>query len=217
MTFLLLFLFFILLFRFFRNYILKPKKINSLSIYFGVPGSGKTTLCAYFTKRYSKYWKVFSNVPILGAYQYDINDIGKYDISNCVLLLDEASIDYNNRNWRHGNMSQEAIKWWKLHRHAGVMAVLFSQSWNDCDATLRRLSTKLYLVKKSWIPFVITTCRINRSIGIDENTHEPCDIYKFDHPVIRLSTNHRYFAPRYWKMFDSWSMPELPKKIWKTY
>lgn len=211
----------IVLFVYFIHFILKkfrkPKKSNTLRIYFGVPGSGKTTLCAFFTKRYSKFWPVFSNVPIQGAYKYDIKDIGHYDISNCVLLLDEASIDYNNRNWKHGNMDQAAIKWWKLHRHAGVMAVLFSQSWNDCDATLRRLSTQLYLVKKSLIPFVITTCRIKRSIGIDDNSHEPCDIYKFDHPLIRIFTNKRYFAPKYWKMFDSWAMPELPKKIWKTY
>lgn len=200
-----------------KNYFCKPKKINTLRIYFGVPGSGKTTLAAFFTKRFSKFWPVFSNVPITGAYQYDIKDIGKYDISNAVLLVDEASADYNNRNWKNGNMTQEAIKWWKLHRHAGVMAFLFSQSWNDCDVTLRRLSTELYIVKKSLLPFFITTIKIKRSIGIDDNTHEPCDIYKFDHPLIRIFTNTRYFAPKYWKMFDSWEMPELPKKIWKTY
>lgn len=199
----------------------KVKKIDNLEIYFGVPGSGKTTLAAAMYKFYSSRYSVYSNVPILGAYQLDLTEIGKVKLENCVLLIDEASIDYNNRlavsRRKDIAMDQDAIKWFKLHRHACAKVIIFSQSYNDMDITLRRLCDRMYIVRKSLIPFFITTVKIRRSITIDENTHEPCDDYRFDHPLLRLFTNKRYFAPRYWKLFDSWAMPELPEKIWKTY
>lgn len=194
-----------------------PKKRDILTIYFGVPGSGKTTLAAHIARKYMKYYQVFSNVPIKGTYQYDVSDLGHVQIENCILLLDEASIDYNNRNWKYGKMDQDAIKFWKLHRHYGVAAFLFSQSWNDCDATLRRLAFQYKLVRKSLLPFFITVVRIKRKISIDEHTHEPCDDYSFDHPVFRIFTNKRYFMPKVWKMFNSWDAPVLPKKIWEKY
>ena len=90
---------------FFRSF-LCPQHPHVLNVYFGVPGSGKTTFAAYLTKwalrenalirfcrRYenaltkmilnSKYLKrridVYSNVPITGAYRLDANvDIGNF-------------------------------------------------------------------------------------------------------------------------------------------
>lgn len=81
---------------------LLPKHAHVLSVYFGVPGSGKTTFAAYLTRwalhesfiirlcrRYdnplsrailsSRYFKrridVYSNVPITGAYCLDAKRI----------------------------------------------------------------------------------------------------------------------------------------------
>ena len=98
-----------------------PKHPHVLNVYFGVPGSGKTTFAAYLTKwalhenaliRFarkhsnwalcnallnSKYLKrridVYSNVPITGAYQLDAkSDIGKYMIEDAKVIIDEAGI-----------------------------------------------------------------------------------------------------------------------------
>lgn len=179
-------------------------------MYFGLPGSGKTTFAAYLTKRYSKHKiDVYSNYPIKGALRLDTNQIGRIDYSDCLMIIDEASIDYNNRNYK--SMPKQAIAWFKMHRHYSTEIAILSQAWNDVDITLRRLCQRYYVIKKSAIPFFISLVRINRSFDINEQSKEPCDAYSFDSPIIRIFTTRRIFTPVLWKLFDSWDRPELPK------
>lgn len=184
----------------------------AFKIYFGVPGSGKTTHCAKIVKRNNrKHIKTFSNVPIKGAYKYDISDIGKFDISDCELIIDECSIEYNNRNYK--NMPKQSIDWFKLYRHYHVRNIyVFSQSFDDMDITLRRLATELWLCRRSIIPFLFTTKRIAKTIRIDENTHQIIDGYEFV-----LFSKKWTFAPRFWSMFDSYSAPQLESKTFTIY
>lgn len=191
-------------------YTFKPKKTNTLSIYFGVPGCGKTTIASALVHKFSKHYPVWSNVPIKGAYRVDKSDIGVSHFEDGVLILDECSIEFNSRAYK--DMSQDAIAWFKLHRHYGMKCICFSQSWNDCDVTLRRLAFDYYLVRKSLVPFVIDAVRIHRKIGINDQTKEPCDEYYFDPWFLRPFTTRRFFAPRYWKLFDSWDAPKLKLK-----
>ena len=67
---------------------------NILSVYFGVPGSGKTTFASYLAKKDLKHGlKVYSNVPIVGTYRLEPKqDIGIYMIEDARLIIDEASI-----------------------------------------------------------------------------------------------------------------------------
>ena len=104
-----------------------PQHPHVLNVYFGVPGSGKTTFAAYLTRwalhenviiRFcrrhqnpvtrallnSRYLKrridVYSNVPITGAYVLNAReDIGHYMIEDAKVIIDEAGIEYNNRNF----------------------------------------------------------------------------------------------------------------------
>lgn len=191
------------------------KKKNVLSIYFGVPGCGKTTLASAFTQKYYKKYPVYSNVPIKNSYSISKKDIGSISLTDGLLILDECSIEYNSRAYK--DMPQSTIAWFKLHRHYGMKCILFSQSWNDCDITLRRLAYDYYVVRRSLIPYHICSVPIRRRISINENTKEPCDEYRFDHPLVRLFTTKRYFAPFYWKHFNSWEAPALPKKILDTW
>lgn len=194
-----------------------PPRSGSVRIWFGLPGSGKTTFCAWLVRKdLKKKKRVYSNVPILGAYQVSVkNDISFYDISNAHLIIDEAGIDYNNRQFSGKNgMSQGQIEWWKLIRHYKVSAEIVSQSYQDMDVTLRRLSSDLYIVKKSLIPYFVTCRKIKRTIGIDEIQHIPVDMFKLGLPII---DTYRCFAPIVWKMFDSYDAPSLPPKNWTRY
>ena len=71
-----------------------------LSVYFGVPGCGKSTHAAYIVqKNLKKGIKTYVNYPISGGYLFDpLVDLGNFDISNCDLILDEASIVKINRS-----------------------------------------------------------------------------------------------------------------------
>lgn len=186
---------------------------GSVRVFFGKPGAGKSTFCASFAKYYQKKGiTVYSNVPIKGCIQVDRSDIGKYDISNGHLIIDEAGIDYNNRNFK--SMPQDAIKWWKLIRHFHCSASVMSQSYDDMDITLRRLAHDTYIIKRSLIPGMFICKKFNMKIDIDESTHKPGDFYKWDLPVLGT---YRIIGRRYWKMFDSYDAPELPSKEWNTY
>lgn len=226
---------------FFLRSFLCPQHPHVLNVYFGVPGSGKTTFAAYLTKwalhenaliRFSrkhpqwlpckvllksKYLKrridVYSNVPITGAYQLDAkNDIGKYMIEDAKVIIDEAGIEYNNRNFK--SFPQEAIYFYKYHRHYKTSVDVFSQSYEDMDVTLRRLAQNFYVVRRSLVPFCIVARRIRRKVGVDEQTKQIADLYAMGLPVLDTK---RIFSPPLWKLFNSYSRKELPQKDWPVW
>lgn len=179
-----------------------------VKIYFGIPGSGKTTHAAKVVKRNLKRGvPTYSNVDIVGSIPYKTADLGKiYILEGSDLIIDEASIEYNNRQYK--SLPKETIAWFKLYRHYGIRNIyIYSQSYDDMDITLRRLSDVMYLVRRSLIPGLIVTKEISRKIGINQDTHQIEDQFFFN--LFRISF---IFGPRYWKMFDSWSAPPLPKK-----
>ena len=220
---------------FFLRSFLCPKHPHVLNVYFGVPGSGKTTFAAYLTRwalhenpiitfcrkhenaltkwiLASKYLKrridVYSNVPITGAYQLDAKkDIGNYMIENAKIIIDEAGIEYNNRSYK--TFPPESIYFYKYHRHYQDSVDVFSQSYEDMDVTLRRLAQNFYVVKKSLIPGCVVRRRIRRKIGVDDTTHQIMDLYKMGMPILDTK---RIWAPSLWKMFNSYSRKELPHK-----
>lgn len=217
-----------------------PKHPIQLNVYFGVPGAGKTTYAAYLSrecfresivirlcKRFpsrlsswilnGKSWKrkipVWSNVPIAGTYKLNAReDIGVYDISCGKMIIDEAGVEFNNRDYKA--FPKAAIKFFKYHRHCKVSVDVFSQSFDDMDVTIRRLAQNFYVVKRSLIPYMVVIKRITRKVGIDENTHQITDCYSFGLPILDTK---RIWCPPLWKMFDSYDYDPLPPKEWKTW
>lgn len=187
-------------------------KRNEFTIYFGVPGSGKSTVAALLAKKTLKKnkRKVLSNFAIKGTYILEKKDIGHYDMTNTLLILDEAGVDFDNRNWKN-NLDQDQVYFFKHHRHYNSDIVLFSQSL-DMDCKLRNLATKLKVVKSSIIPFFIVTKTIAKKIDINKETGEIIDRYYW----IPLS-GKRYFSPKAWKLFNSYTRRELEIKDFERY
>lgn len=234
--------FIVILFILYRIYRwLKPTyPPNVLNVYFGVPGSGKTTFAAYLAKKAMKHdpiiawawshpnlfsnWllskdllkrgqRVYSNVPITGTYALNPKtDVGKYMMIDAKVIIDEAGIEYNNRNFK--SFPADAVYWYKYHRHYQCSVDVFSQSYEDMDITLRRLAQNYFVVKKSIIPFCIVCKRIKRKVGIDDNTHQIIDKFYFGLPII---SSKWIFAPPLWKLFNSFSRKELPEKEWPVW
>ena len=76
---------------------LKSKPV-ALSLYFGIPGAGKSTYAAYLAKQdMKKGRKVWSNFGITGAMKCDKSDFGKYMMTDGRLIIDEAGLEYDNR------------------------------------------------------------------------------------------------------------------------
>lgn len=196
-------------------------------MFFGLPGSGKSTLCAEIVRQLVKYfekWHIlpFCNFPVRGAYKVDRSDIGRVDFcsdgNKAVLLLDEASTVYFKRNAmnkikdKSGKMVNEFSDaeniFHSMHRHYHTMEILFAQSWDGVDLRLRELSTGLFYVEPSRIRNFIKIRRIGKIFTIRDEDHQPCDGFEF----VRFSSRY-VWAPPCWKLFDTYHAPELPRIV----
>lgn len=185
------------------------KKEYVISVYFGAPGVGKTTIASLIARKDMKKGnKVWSNVPITGTYKLDTkNDIGNYDIYDGRIIIDEAGVEYNNREYK--KFSQKEVKFFKYHRHNKLSIDIFSQGYDDMDKKIRTLAQKYYVVKRSIIPYFIYTRRIAKKIDIDKLSKQIIDAYYF----IPFGRRY-YFAPLAWKLFNTYSRDKLPIKVW---
>ena len=170
-----------------------------LEIYFGVPGAGKTTYAACLAKQAIKLGvPVYSNVPIKGTYKLEPKlDLGKFLVERCLVIIDEAGLEHNNREF--AKFSKDNRYFYKFHRHYSAKVAVFSQA-DDMDLTIRNVAFRLYLIKKSFLPGFILIKPMIKKIDIDKNTHQPTAMYDWDFFIF----NKRVFAPKYWKMFDTY-------------
>ena len=191
------------------NYFMK--KGNKFDYLIGATGSGKSTLSAYYLKKaLKKGRRVFSFTPLAGAYKIDIKDIGVYDISNSLLIIDEAGITFDNRKFA-SNFTNEQLEFFKKHRHYNVDILIISQAL-DTDKKLRDLAKRIYLVKRSILPTHIFTRRIKKDVVINDMTKDLTDGYNF----VPFSRKY-YLAAKYWRYFESLQPKQLQKKIFELW
>ena len=190
---------------------MKAKPV-SLSLYFGIPGAGKSTYAAYLAKKdMKKGRKVWSNFGITGAMKCEKADFGKFMMSDGRLIIDEAGLEYDNRKMA---MTTDEIYFFKYHRHYQLDVDFFSQGL-DVDIKIRKLARHIYLIKPSLLPFFIKRKEIGRRVGINDMTKEICDEYFFVHFI--AGGTKLIFCPPLWKLFNTLSRKPLPEKTWEKW
>lgn len=189
---------------------------TGIEIYMGKPGSGKSTMSAILARDHlKKGYTVYSNYPIHGCRELDINrDIMKYNIENALILIDEAGLEHDSRQFK--SFSKELVIFYKTHRHYKLRIALFTQFWDDVDKKIRQLVNKIYIVTPTIFFWTICTKEVHVTINIDEITHQIVEHYNFVSPLAG-GWNYRtkYHARR---LFDSWAKIPLPEKdYWNTW
>lgn len=190
-----------------------------ISLYFGLPGCGKTTLLTKFAlESCSKGIKTYGNIPldIEGYIQIENNWVGKYDISNGLLLIDEGTLFANSR--KYASFSDEMTQFFLLHRHYKINIIIFTQQWDGLDKRIRVITDNVYYVYKTpllgaWVtkyykvPYgiIIPDPKKNDSEKLGEIIQGYCKP-----GLLGRIFCGRVYRPKYYKYFNSWDAPSLP-------
>lgn len=191
-----------------------------VSLFFGLPGTGKTTVLAklaYDASKKGKYDYIFANVhlDIPGVTYIDNECIGKYELHDCLLLIDEATLFADSRAYK--SFDKGKLEYFLEHRHRHADIILFTQQWDGVDRKIRVITDRVYYVYKTLLTgkWISKYYRIPYGIVIPDPKHggdklgEIIQGYSKPPALIRLFAR-RVFRPRYYPYFDSWELDPLP-------
>lgn len=194
-----------------------------LTCYFGVPGTGKTTFLASIAVKElkkiqrgkSKYNAVYTNFYCKGCNKIEFDDLKKYKLYDSLILLDEITLDADNRKFKQ--FTDDIRDMFILHRHLGLDIIYATQSFELVDLKIRQLTQELWYLSRSVVPFLnkfTTAKRIYRNISINEYSSELTLGYRFCNLIESFFTsNYKIrFLPLYYKYFDSYDESVLENR-----
>lgn len=175
-------------------------------------------------KLYTINEEVYCNVPILDTVKFNWeDDFGTYLIKDATIIIDEAGLELDNRNFalnftdvvdkKTGKLihnGKAKLETAKLHRHYGLDLLLLSQ-WTDQDIKLRNLSQNYWVMRKTGFPWLLCVKLYDTDIDVDPMTG--------DFRMKRMK-KHTYFifSPVIWFDFVTDDIPDLPvKDDWHVY
>ena len=182
-----------------------------ISCFFGLPGCGKTSILARIAvseqkridRGISKYRYVYSNVPVLYPRIRTLfkNDLGNVDIRNALILVDEATLFADCRNYK--NFPPQLTYFFMMHRHYRCDFIYFTQFFDSVDKRMRTVTERLFYVKRGLIGRTVYT-RIPKAIIIPKDTGDILEGYRMPNLIERLFFRRSFFRFRYYKFFDSY-------------
>lgn len=204
----------------------------SITLKFGLPGCGKTTLMCYDAIKgikSKKYNNIYCNVPISvpGVTHIDNSCIGRFNLHDGLILIDEATIFADSREFK--SFTKDKVEYFLLHRHFNVDIILYCQQWDAVDRKIRTITDRVYYVYKGvftgpWItsyyriPYGIIIPDPNKANG-GEKLGDIVQGYAKPNLFVRIFCTKRLFRPLYYKYFDSWERPPRPElpDTYRTY
>lgn len=189
-----------------------------IRIWFGVPGSGKTSVAAWLSKSSIKHrYKVLSNVEIKDTYVLEESDLGYYDMSfdgeGCHVIYDEATANgLDNRDFKQ--FSKPKKSYFSLHRHMNNLVDVFSQDYDvDLKIKGRAGESGLFHLTRFPIKGFIMYRSISKVFFIKKDDKQFIDGFKYS-GLPRI-----LYVRSVWDSFDTLDMSLCPKeqKDWQKW
>lgn len=191
----------------------------TIRIWFGVPGSGKTSMGAWLARNSIQHgYRVLSNVHIDNTYKLEESDLGNYDMSfdgqGCHVIYDEAVVNgLDNRNFKEFSKTQKP-RYFSLHRHMNNLVDVFSQDY-DVDLKIKGRAGENGLFHLRKLPirgFVMYRC-ISKIFFIKKDDKQFIDGFKYK-GLPRIC-----YTRSVWNSFDTLDKSLCPQKQkeWKLW
>jgi hypothetical protein len=174
---------------------------------YGLPGTGKTTtLAAIATASMNgksflhipPHDRVFSTIPIPECYELDPEMIGKVDLSNSLLLIDEATLFWDARDFK--TLPKAVREFFALHRHMRISVCMVTQTFNGLDKRIRDMCQYHYLLDK---------CPFFDNISLLKEIQHKQDVYNFKpddrYMIVPMIQWKPVFRRHYYHLFDSYA------------
>lgn len=177
-------------------------------LYLGKKRTGKSThICKMAIKYLKRGYDVYVNsddIRINGVRHYRTQDLGSFDVKRAVLFIDEISLFYDNRNFKH--TSKDFISWLRGIGHDKLIVFAYSQSY-DCDSKIRTLADSVFLMRKYFNCYTVAR-KLQKNIAIKDSAinaeSQIVDEIKFI-PFFFPGATSITFIPHWIKYFDSFA------------
>ncbi len=145
-----------------------------ITMYFGVPGCGKTTLANILLqqeqRRKKQYDHYYANFDTPYAVRFDPQQlVDQVPPDNSLIIIDESGIEFGSRSFKSFNKG--LIEFFKKHRHHKCDIIYFSQAYDDTDKIIRDMTEALYCIKRLTKHFSIVQT-IKKKTGVNKDTHQ---------------------------------------------
>lgn len=189
---------------------------------FGKPRAGKTTYAAMLVQKNKRKLFICKKIPLLRRIlrPYDViyctdetiqdtiyvtyEKLGQWKPQrNSLLILEEAGIGLNNRQWK--SLSQDATYLFALHGHIGC-DIIWSSQTVDVDKKILGRTHRLWLASRF---FGFTVMQpIAFSVDVDNETHQLVDAYSKPSGLsaflsIIIGKTKIFWRKPWYKFFDS--------------
>lgn len=185
-----------------------------LTMFIGKKGSGKTTMIMKYALHYQKKGiPCYCSVPMPGCYLFDPKKLGKFAIEpNAVIFIDEASLLWDNRNYK--TFSDDLKAYFRYQRQYRHKVFLFSQAF-DVDLKLRNLCDELYIIRNIANVFSVAR-RVEKNITVlsarDDGVQQSAivdDLHYSSLIFAPFGGMKLTYIPKYSKYFKSFDPPTL--------
>ena len=135
-----------------------------VSLFFGLPGAGKTAYLTFRIVNYlmlidtrskkCRYENIWTNADVSishpSLHVVPFSDMVNYDLGErSVLLIDEAQLEFSTREYK--TFTKDLLRLFTMHRHYGYDIETYTQRFNALDLNVRTLTVNVYYLRKGGI------------------------------------------------------------------